>query len=104
MNYAQIRSMDISNGDGIGVSLFVQGCPFRCRGCFNSETWDEKKGKPFDSKTKNILINLIKKDYITRFSILGGEPLYTKNLETVEKLNDEIRHSFTNKTIWLYTG
>lgn len=104
MNYAQIRSMDISNGEGIGVSLFVQGCPFHCKGCFNSETWDESKGNIFNNEVNNILIDLLKRDYVTRFSILGGEPLYIKNLETVEKLIDEIRISFPNKTIWLYTG
>ena len=37
MNYAQIRSMDISNGEGVGVSIFVQGCPIHCKGCFNSD-------------------------------------------------------------------
>lgn len=104
MNYAQIRSLDISNGEGIGISLFVQGCQFHCKGCFNSETWDETKGKHFNSETKKILMDLLKRDYITRFSILGGEPLYVKNLETVEKLIDEIRVLFPNKTIWLYTG
>ena len=61
MRYAQIRSMDISNGEGVGVSLFVQGCPFHCKNCFNSETWDFNGGKEFtNSDLKYILqkINL----------------------------------------------
>lgn len=53
MRYAQIRSMDISNGEGVGVSLFVQGCPFHCKNCFNSETWDFSGGKEWTEKTKN---------------------------------------------------
>ena len=52
MNYAQMRSMDISNGEGIGVSLFVQGCDFHCKNCFNSETWDFSKGKNGMKKQK----------------------------------------------------
>lgn len=52
MRYAQIRSMDISNGEGVGVSLFVQGCPFHCKNCFNSETWDFNGGKEWTEKTK----------------------------------------------------
>ena len=45
MRYASMRCMDISNGEGLGVSLFVQGCPIHCEGCFNTETWDFNGGK-----------------------------------------------------------
>ena len=38
MRYANIYKFDISNGPGIRVSLFVQGCDKHCPGCFNSET------------------------------------------------------------------
>lgn len=27
MNFASIRNMDISDGEGIGVALYTQGCP-----------------------------------------------------------------------------
>ena len=37
MRYAQIRRMDISNGEGIGVSIFLQGCHLHCKNCFNKE-------------------------------------------------------------------
>ena len=45
MRYASIRKMDISNGEGLGVALFVQGCHFHCKNCFNKETWDFNGGK-----------------------------------------------------------
>lgn len=104
MNYAQIRSMDISNGEGIGVSLFVQGCDFHCKNCFNSETWEFSKGHEWNDKTKNQFLKLIETPFIQRVSILGGEPLHPKNVQNVLKIVDEIRVSYPTKNIWLYTG
>lgn len=104
MNYAQIRSMDISNGEGIGVSLFVQGCDFHCKNCFNSETWEFSKGQEWNDKTKNQFLKLIEKPFIQRVSILGGEPLHPQNVQNVLKIVDEIRVSYPTKNIWLYTG
>lgn len=104
MNYAQMRSMDISNGEGIGVSLFVQGCDFHCKNCFNSETWDFLKGQEWNEKTKNQFLKLVEKPFIQRVSILGGEPLHPENVQNVLKIVDEIRVSYPTKNIWLYTG
>lgn len=104
MRYAQIRSMDISNGEGVGVSLFVQGCPFHCKNCFNSDTWDFNGGKEWTEKTKNKFMELIDRPYIRRISILGGEPLAEQNLDEVLSLIKEIRILYPEKTIWLYTG
>lgn len=104
MRYASIRSLDISNGEGVGVSLFVQGCPFHCKNCFNSDTWDFNGGKEWTEKTKNKFMELIDRPYIKRVSFLGGECLADQNLDEVLKLTKQIRISFPKKTIWLYTG
>lgn len=104
MRYAQIRSMDISNGEGVGVSLFVQGCPFHCKNCFNSDTWDFNGGKEWTEETKNKFMELIDRPYIKRVSFLGGECLANQNLDEVLKLVKQIRISYPEKTIWLYTG
>lgn len=104
MRYAQIRSMDISNGEGVGISLFVQGCPFHCKNCFNSDTWDFNGGKEWTEEIKDKFMELINRPYIKRVSFLGGECLAEQNLDEVLKLVQEIRISFPEKTIWLYTG
>lgn len=104
MRYASMRNLDISNGEGVGVSLFVQGCPFHCKNCFNSETWDFNGGKEWTEKTKNKFMELIDRPYIKRVSFLGGECLAEQNLDGVLDLIKEIRTSFPEKTIWLYTG
>jgi anaerobic ribonucleoside-triphosphate reductase activating protein len=104
MNYASIRDMDISNGLGIGISLFVQGCHFHCKNCFNKETWDFNGGKEWNEEIENNFIELANKDYIKRISILGGEPLADENVETVLKLINNIKNRYKTKKIWLYTG
>lgn len=108
MRYAKINSLDISNGEGIGVSIFVQGCHFHCKGCFNKETWDFNGGKEWNEEIEKQFIELISKPYIKRVSILGGEPLADENLELTfniialiygvcEQYNKEIM-------VWIYTG
>lgn len=104
MRYSSMRNLDISNGEGVGVSLFVQGCPFHCKNCFNSDTWDFNGGKEWTEKTKNKFMELIDRPYIKRVSFLGGECLADQNLDEVLKLVKQIRIPFPEKTIWLYTG
>lgn len=104
IRYASIRELDISNGEGVGVSLFVQGCNFHCKNCFNPETWDFNGGKEWTEETEQEFFKLIDKSYIKRISILGGEPLADQNLDGVLKLTEKIRVSFPDKTIWLYSG
>lgn len=106
MRYASIRELDISNGEGVGVALFVQGCPFNphCYNCFNPETWDFKGGKEWTQDTEDKLIELANKPYIKRLSILGGEPLANENLDGVLHLVNRFRLSFPNKSIWVYSG
>ena len=104
MQYAQIREMDISNGKGLGVSLFVQGCHIHCHNCFNSDLWDFHGGKPWTPKVENRFMQIIDRSYIKRVSILGGEPLSDENLTTVLHIVRTIKERYPNKTIWLYSG
>ena len=96
--------MDISNGEGIGVALFVQGCNFHCYNCFNSETWDFNGGKEWTQEVEDKFIELASRPYIQRISILGGEPLADENLDDVLELVNKTRLLLPEKTIWLYTG
>lgn len=104
MRFASMRNLDISNGEGVGVSLFVQGCDRHCFNCFNPDTWDFNGGKEWTEETKNKFMELINRPYIKRVSFLGGECLAEQNLDEVLKLVQEIRISYPEKTIWLYTG
>ena len=104
MRYASIRSFDISNGDGVGVALFTQGCKFHCKGCFNPETWDLNAGRLWTEEVEEKFLDLMKPDYITRVSILGGEPLLDRNIEALCSLCIKIKDRYPKKKIWLYSG
>lgn len=75
MKYNAIQRCEYVNGNNIGVSLYIQGCSLHCSGCFNPETWDFDGGQEFDLEAREQLQKLLNKPYVTRFSILGGEPL-----------------------------
>lgn len=104
MRYAQITPFEVCNGKGAGVSLFTQGCRFRCGNCFNKETWDFNGGKEWTEEIENKFFKLIDRPYIKRVSILGGEPLVDENVSDVFNLIIEIKDKFPDKNIWLYTG
>lgn len=104
MRYNKIRKMDISNGPGVRVSIFMQGCAFHCKNCFNPETWDFKLGEEFTDKTIDKVLELADKDYIVGLSILGGEPMHPVNIEGTTKLAKTFKEKYPNKTIWCWTG
>ena len=104
MRYNKIRKMDISNGPGVRVSIFTQGCAFHCPGCFNSETWDFDGGKEYNDEVIEHILDLCDKDYIEGLSILGGEPLHPNNILGTERLAKKFKERFPNKNIWLWSG
>ncbi len=104
MNYAEIKNVDIANGPGVRISLFVSGCPHHCKGCFNEVTWDFTYGKPYTQETINHILELLKPDYIKGITFLGGEPMAPSNQESVLNTMRQIKEHYTNKDIWLYTG
>ena len=91
MNYATIKSVDIANGPGVRVSLFVSGCPHHCKACFNEEAWDYQYGEPFTEETQEHLLSLLAPDYIEGMTLLGGEPMYPKNQEALLPFVKKIR-------------
>lgn len=104
MRYNKIRKMDISNGPGVRVSIFEQGCSFNCKNCFNPETHDFAGGKDFNQETINEVLKLCENDYIDGLSILGGEPMHPKNIEGTEALAKAFKEKYPNKSIWVWSG
>ena len=104
MRYNLIRKMDISNGPGVRVSVFMQGCQFHCKNCFNSETWDFNSGNEFNDETISKILELCKKEYINGLSILGGEPMNPVNVEGTTKLAKKFKETFPKKDLWMWSG
>ncbi len=104
MNYSIIKEFDVADGPGIRTSIFVTGCTHACKGCFNKDIWDFNSGKKFTQETINYMIKLLKRDFITGLTLLGGEPLDPRNQEWICKLVKEVKQELPNKTIWCYSG
>ena len=104
INYHNITHDDLNNGDGLRVVLWLSGCSHHCYNCQNPQTWNPNSGIPFDESAKQEIFNELSKDYISGITFSGGDPLHENNLDEVLKLVKEIRISYPNKTIWLYTG
>lgn len=104
MRYSKIRKMDISNGPGVRVSIFMQGCAFNCKNCFNPETHDFDGGEEFNGEIIERVLKLCENKNIQGLSILGGEPMHPKNIEGTTKLAKEFKQKFPDKTIWAWTG
>ena len=104
MNYGAIKVRDISNGEGVRVSLFVSGCTHHCKGCFNPETWDFNYGEKFTEKTISEIINFMSLEYIQGLTVLGGEPFEDQNRPEVLKLIKKVKEVYPQKDIWLYSG
>lgn len=104
MNYHQVFTDDMRNGEGLRVVLFVSGCNHHCLECHNPQTWDLKSGQPFTAETKAEIFRELEKDYIDGITFSGGDPLHPSNVEFINNLITEIRSKFPTKTIWIYTG
>ena len=104
MNYAEIKKVDIANGPGVRVSLFVSGCRNHCTGCFNPETWDFDYGRPFTTETEDAIIEALRPSWIQGLSILGGDPAEEENAAVLIPFLKRVRAVLPDKDIWLYSG
>lgn len=104
MNYAEIKNLDVADGLGIRVSLFVSGCRNHCKGCFNYMTWDFSYGQPFTAETEEKILALLAPPHITGLSVLGGEPFEEENQQALAPFLEKVKSAFPRKDIWAWSG
>ena len=104
MRYNKVRKMDISNRPGVRVSIFMQGCTFHCKNCFNPETHDFMGGEEFTEDTIDQVLKLCENANVEGLSILGGEPMHPMNIEGTTELAKKFKEKFPNKNLWVWTG
>lgn len=106
VKFAAINKNDFINGEGVCVSLWVQGCPHHCKGCHNPEQWDFNGGQ---YKNNDILVEEII-DAITangiqrNFSVLGGEPFAPQNMPDVYEIIFKVKQKFPNIKVYVWSG
>ena len=106
MRIAGFIDNDMVDGEGVCVSVWMQGCPHKCKGCHNPETWSFTGGMEYDDFTiynklgKALNANGVKRN----FSLLGGEPLCKPNVLASNKLGNFVKNNFPDRKIFLWTG
>lgn len=104
MKYANLITSECYNGPGWGATFALQGCPHHCPGCFNPETWDFSGGKEFTPEVLGEITQALAPEYITRFSIQGGEPLAPENIFLTSLVCEHVRSKYPDIKIYLWTG
>ena len=105
MRYAGINYNDMSAAPGISVSVFLQGCPHRCKGCHNPDTWNFEGGKEFNYEILQDIINSLDANGIKRsLAIMGGEPLCEQNAFLALLIIEEVKKHKPNTKIYVWSG
>lgn len=104
MYYADIKKIDVANGPGVRVSLFVSGCTHHCKGCFNQEAWDFHYGQPYTQETEDEILQALSPSYIAGLTLLGGEPFEPQNQAALLPLLRRVRRELPEKSIWAFSG
>ena len=106
VRFATINKNDFINGEGVSVSLWMQGCPHHCKGCHNPKQWDFNGGQEIEI---DVLIEEISQAIAANgiqrnFSVLGGEPLAPENFTDTYYIIRQIKEKFPTIKIFIWTG
>ena len=105
MRYNEINFNDFNAAPGICVTLFTQGCPHRCSGCHNPQTWDFNGGKEFTDETMEEIISGLTAQGIKRnFCVMGGEPLCEENALLTYASIWRVKMDLPETKVYVWTG
>lgn len=101
--YADYKPFQFVDGEGVRCSIYLSGCLFSCKECFNESIQNFNVGKPYTDEIENKIIADLSQVYVQGLTILGGEPFL--NTQVATKLAKRVRAEFGNsKDIWIYSG
>ncbi|MHB9294754.1 anaerobic ribonucleoside-triphosphate reductase activating protein [Pillotina sp. SPG140] len=98
LSLLQIVEDTTVDGPGFRTAIYAAGCPRRCRGCHNPQSWEPGNGSLWT--IDSIMEKIIQAEY-SHVTFTGGEPFM--QAAAFAELAKRI-HKETNKTIWCYTG
>ena len=98
MRIANWISDSIVDGPGLRLTVFTQGCPHRCPGCHNPETWDPAGGREIPLEELEAL--LAGSPLLQGLTLSGGEPFL--QAEDCAALARRARRRGLD--VWVYTG
>ena len=72
LDLSSLVTDSIVDGPGIRTTVFCQGCPHRCPGCHNPDTWEFGCGTPMEEET---ILAIVKENPLCKgVTFSGGEP------------------------------
>ncbi len=105
MRYAGLIKNDMCAAPGVSVSFFVQGCPHRCRGCHNADTWNFEGGKEFTMETLYEIVDALTANGLNRsLAVMGGEPLCEENIFLTLMVISEVKKRLPDTPVYVWTG
>ena len=100
---ADYKAFNFVDGEGVRNSIYVSGCPFNCRGCYNRIVQNFNYGVPYTEELEQQIIDDLKFDYVQGLTLLGGEPFL--NTTVLIPLVRRVREIYGNtKDIWSWSG
>lgn len=100
---ADYKAFNFVDGEGVRNSIYVSGCPFNCRGCYNRIVQNFNYGVPYTEELEQQIIDDLKHDYVQGLTLLGGEPFL--NTTVLIPLVKRVREIYGNtKDIWSWSG
>ena len=105
MRYSGIIRNDLAAAPGVSVTFFTQGCPHRCKGCHNPETWEFNGGKEFTYNVLNDILTALRANGIERnFCVMGGEPLCEENAFLTLLVIKTVKENYPDAKVYIWTG
>jgi anaerobic ribonucleoside-triphosphate reductase activating protein len=95
---AGIVPESVTDGPGLRIALFFQGCAHHCPGCHNPQTWPMQGGESYAVET--LLHDLPVTPLVQGVTLSGGDPFYQP--EAAAAIARALRAR--GKDVWGYTG
>ena len=86
------------DGPGFRTTVYCAGCPNRCPGCHNPQSWDIANGREMDIED---ILKVILADPFADVTFSGGDPMFQP--EGFVALAKAVKER-SGKNIWCYTG
>lgn len=100
---ADYKPFTMVDGEGWRSSLYVSGCVFNCKGCYNKSIQDFGNGIVYDNIIEDKIIEDLRHEKVQGLTLLGGEPML--NTEVCLSICNRVREEFGDtKDIWCWTG
>lgn len=100
---ADYKPFNFVDGEGVRNSIYVSGCLFACKGCYNKLIQNFNYGVDYTPELEERIIQDLDHDYVQGLTLLGGEPFLSTPV--LLPLVQKVRKVYgSRKDIWAWSG